>query len=133
LVTLRGALYGTPTVAAAKVVVVITGAALIVRVKYFDLCTPVVSVTLAAKVYVPPVVGVPDTTPAAVNATPAGNCPEASAHTYGVVPPVACKPTEYRTLVVPVASVDVVIARGATVDTVSVRSLAVEKPAASAT
>ena len=80
--------------AAGSVVVVITGAALTVRVRLFVPCSPPASVTLAVKVKLPDVVGVPEITPAVVNATPAGNCPEVTVHVYGDAPPVACKASE---------------------------------------
>jgi hypothetical protein len=48
------------------------------------------SVTLAVKLEVPPVVGVPVIAPVeATRESPAGRLPEASDHVSGVVPPVA--------------------------------------------
>lgn len=50
------------------------------------------SVTVAVKVAVPLKVGVPEIMPVdCVRLRPAGNLPEAMAHRYGLVPPLASK------------------------------------------
>ena len=50
---------------------------------------PAASLTCTVKLDVPAVVGVPESTPAAVSVNPAGNVPLASDHVYPGVPPLA--------------------------------------------
>ena len=45
-----------------------------------DVALPAVFVACTVNVDEPPVVGVPDNTPAELNATPAGNAPDATDH-----------------------------------------------------
>ena len=49
------------------------------------------SVTLTPKLKLPAVVGVPEICPEAEIDNPGGNCPLASAHVYGGVPPEALR------------------------------------------
>jgi hypothetical protein len=54
------------------------------------------SVTLAVKLNVPAVVGVPEITPVnAARLNPAGSVPELTLQLYGVVPPLACNVVVY--------------------------------------
>jgi hypothetical protein len=54
------------------------------------------SVTLAVKVSVPAVVGVPEITPVdAARLNPAGSVPALTLQLYGVVPPLACNVVAY--------------------------------------
>jgi hypothetical protein len=53
------------------------------------------SVTVAVKLDVPLVVGVPETTPVVVaRVNPAGKLPEVIDQLYGPVPPLTCRPAE---------------------------------------
>ncbi len=103
-----------------KVVVVITGAALIVISKALLLVAPAKSVTRAVKLEVPAVVGVPEISPvAALSVNPAGSEPVLLDHVYGGVPPVAVKVCEYGMPIVSAGREAVVTVRAGLIDMVN--------------
>jgi len=56
---------------------------------------PLASVTCVLNVYVPAVVGLPESTPVLLSVSPGGSVPEANAYLYGPVPPLADIIAEY--------------------------------------
>ncbi len=83
-------LYATPAVSAGRLAVVIVSPETTVIDKAWVAVAPTLSVTLAVKLEVPEVVGVPVMAPVeATRDSPAGRLPEASAHVRGAVPPAA--------------------------------------------
>lgn len=73
------------------------------------------SFTVAVKLNVPLVTGVPEITPEeAVIETPPGNCPDVIDQAYGAVPPVALSRLIYNCVAVAPGNVDEVIVKGNT-------------------
>src|SRR4051812_29134546 len=71
-------------------------------------CEPVIppeSVARTVKLYAPGVFGVPETTPAVLSVTPAGNEPATTANAYGAAPPAAVSVSLYGESSVGVGSV----------------------------
>ncbi len=79
-------------------VVIASGAAFTVRVNCRVALCADPSVTCAVKLEVPTAVGVPDNTPPAESATPAGNVPAVSDQLKGARPPAANSVVEYGVL-----------------------------------
>ena len=73
----------------------------------------VLSVALTVKVELPPATGVPEIVPAALRLRPVGSEPEASAHVYVGVPPVAVSDCEYGAVARALGSVVVLMLRAA--------------------
>jgi len=86
------------------------GAALITRVAArVALCgVDSESVALTVNVLVPAAVGVPESTPAELNARPAGRVPALTVQAYGDVPPLAAKVKLYAAPTVPAVNGEVV-------------------------
>jgi hypothetical protein len=64
------------------------------------------------KLAVPETAGVPLIAPVRASESPEGNCPDATLHVYGAVPPLAVRATWYAVFTVPEGRVVVVIASG---------------------
>lgn len=103
-------LYATLTVSAGRLAVVIVTAALTTMDKAFVAVAPTLSVTLAVKLDVPDVVGVPVIAPVeATMESPAGRLPEEIDHERGEVPPVEARVWLYVAPTVVAGRLDVVI------------------------
>lgn len=103
--------YGTPALAAGRVVVVMVNGAIMVIVKPCVAVTAGLSLsaTLAVKVLVPVAVGVPEMTPAVLMDKPAGSAPEDMVNVYGAIPPEAARVVLYATVVTAIGTEVVVI------------------------
>jgi hypothetical protein len=102
--------YVAPTLALGSDDVEIERAAgSIVMDNWRDALFPALSVASARKLDVPLAAGVPETTPAAVNASPCGNDPDVMAQVYPPppAPPVAASVCEYAVPTVPFGSDEV--------------------------
>lgn len=108
-VAARVAEYAAPTVPGGRVAVVTVGGPLMAIESDAVAVCPTPSVTRAVKLDVPGAVGVPEIVPVEDRLNPGGNVPLATAHVYGVVPPVAAKLAEYAVPTVPPGSEVVVI------------------------
>ena len=103
--------YGTPALAAGKVVEVSVKGAIVTSVK---LCVAVtaglsLSATLMVKLLVPVVVGVPEIAPAALKERPAGKEPDDTVKVYGAIPPDAASVALYAMVVTAMGTAVVVI------------------------
>jgi len=76
-------------VGSGEVLLITSGDARTRNVKVLDAWSPVLSVTVAAKLNVLELVGVPLSTPALDRVTPPGNEPPVRLQLYGAVPPEA--------------------------------------------
>jgi hypothetical protein len=77
------------------VVVIIRTAAATVICRGAVVVCAAASVTLAVKLNVPAVVGVPEIWPAEESVSPLGSAPALTVQVYGVVPPLAARVVEY--------------------------------------
>lgn len=75
-------------------VLILKAAAVMPMLNDLVVLAPPASVTRAVKVKLPARVGVPESVPPPLNATPSGRLPESTLHAYGAVPPVAAKDPE---------------------------------------
>src|SRR5258706_11135571 len=87
-------------------VVIASGGGLIVILKLRLAVWDALSVTVAVKLKLPAVVGVPEIKPSGESESPAGGEPD---HRYGGVPPEAASDCEYGDPTVPSGSGDVVV------------------------
>ena len=94
-VTVRGVPgYGRFTVEAGRLVVVMFGTIVSVKLLLSESGLAELSVTVTLKVETEDTPVGPDKTPALESETPAGGCPLVTAHVYGRVPPVAANEKE---------------------------------------
>ncbi len=86
--------YGRFTVEAGRLVVVMFGTMVSVKLLVSDSGLPELSVTVTLKVETEDAPVGPDKTPPPESVSPAGGCPLVTAHVYGRVPPVAANEKE---------------------------------------
>ena len=86
--------YGRFTVETGRLVVVMLGTMVSVKLLVSDRGLPELSVTVTLKVETEEAPAGPDKTPPLDSVTPAGGCPLVTAHVYGSVPPEAANEKE---------------------------------------